>query len=121
VHFLEGFCSVISSDALGHNIIKEMLGEVHLGEIPIPWVEFLSDCFGIITVGENVTYLTCANFAKCLSTSLPHAMVWSVWTSKDAKTSSSTYARMHRRSSIPLSHCDSEPYVTTFRATWTHI
>ena len=62
---------------------------------------------------------TSANFASWLSDLLPHSMVMSLWTSNDANKSSSTYARMHCKSRIPLAL--SEPSTTTFRAMGTHI
>jgi hypothetical protein len=43
MHLLKGFCAVVSSDALGHDVVKKMLSEVHLGEIPPPRVVFLFD------------------------------------------------------------------------------
>lgn len=43
MEFFKGFCSVISSDSLSLDIVEEMLGKVHLGEIPVPWGVFLFD------------------------------------------------------------------------------
>lgn len=41
VHFLEGFCGVISGDALGLDIIEEVLDQVHFWKIPRPLSVFL--------------------------------------------------------------------------------
>jgi hypothetical protein len=41
VHLLECFGTVVSSDTLSHDIVEEMLSEVHLGEIPFPGIIFL--------------------------------------------------------------------------------
>ena len=51
MHLLEGLCVVVPSDALSHDVVEQMLGQVHFRIIPHRWIVFLSDHISINSHG----------------------------------------------------------------------
>ena len=51
MHLLKGFRVVVPSDALSHDIVEQMLGEVHFRISPPCWIVFLSDHISINSRG----------------------------------------------------------------------